>query len=93
MNPMRQNVCFLNLLKHIVKSRIGFSIFACIILIFAYLLTAPFIFPHCNSKFSRAFYKPVAVALEKPWFGRHLYWWYCFDVCGMEVILPVEYKP
>jgi len=49
-----------------------------------YILTAPFIFPPiCHTRFGGDFYRPIELSLEKPWFGRNIMWWYCYDICHM----------
>ena len=56
-----------------------------------YVLTAPFVFPFVfHTRVGYMFYRPIALSLERKWFGRNVMWWYCFDVCRMKIVLPIE---
>ena len=56
-----------------------------------YVLTAPFIFPTVHkTRIGHVFYRPIALSLEKKWFGRDIMWWYCYDLCHMSLLLPIE---
>ena len=56
-----------------------------------YVLTAPMILDRTYQRdWSRWFYAPVRLAIQKDWFGRDIVHWYCYDVCRMGLLLPLE---
>ena len=78
-----------------IKSRVGLWLkkvpLICILLLFLYALTAPFILPIAYfSKVGKFVYKPVILAIRKDWFGRDVVFWYCYDVCHMDLLIPIE---
>jgi len=77
------------------KARIHFWLkkipLICIVLLFFYVATAPFVLPVAySSKPGRCVYKPVILAIQKDWFGRGVVFWYCYDVCHMDLLIPIE---
>lgn len=62
---------------------------ACLVLL--YVLTAPFVLDKAyKESWPKIFYAPVIAAIQKDWFGRGMAQWYCYDVCEMELMFPLE---
>jgi hypothetical protein len=38
------------------------------------------------------FYAPARSAIASDWFGRNLYDGYCYQVCRMKLLLPMEFS-
>ncbi len=65
---------------------IGFVVFCSV-----YVLSAPLFLPIADgARVGRALYAPVTYLLMKTWPGRTVFRWYCYDVCKMTLILPIE---
>jgi hypothetical protein len=63
--------------------------FGCLVIL--YVLTAPFVLDRTyQSPWSKTFYAPVRFGIQKDWFGRGIVHWYCYDVCRMGLLLPLE---
>jgi hypothetical protein len=66
----------------------------CCLVFAVYFLTAPFVLPHViHRPIMRAFYSPVIHSIEEHWFGCEVVRWYCFDVCHMKLLMPLQYGP
>jgi hypothetical protein len=35
-------------------------------------------------------YAPARAAVTREWAGRDIYDWYCYDVCKMQILMPME---
>jgi|GEM_PF-5929436 len=59
-----------------------------------YFLTAPFVLdylwkPNVESS-SWKLYAPARAAVTRDWFGRRAYDFYCYDICHMGLMMPME---
>ena len=67
-----------------------------------YFLTAPFILDYlelkywdpasrdCVKTWSWKLYAPARAAVTRDWFGRGAYDFYCYDICRMGLLMPME---
>jgi hypothetical protein len=56
-----------------------------------YVLTASMMLDRTYpSRWSNMLYAPGRLAIQKDWLGRGIVQWYCYDVCRMRLLLPLE---
>jgi len=67
------------------------SSIALFFLLAVYISTAPLLLPTVyDTTAGRTLYKPVLWAIQKEWAGRKAVLWYCYEVCKMDLLLPLE---
>lgn len=73
------------------KKRLRWIVIGIVCLVLLYVLTAPFVLDKTyKESWPKTFYAPVIASIQNEWFGRGIAQWYCYDVCEMELMLPLE---